>query len=359
MGATRVAVGMSGGVDSSTAAAILVRSGLEVVGVTMRTWNREVLAGAATTAHGCYGPSEAEDIADARRVADALGIPLVEVNLAEEYGRTVLDYVRTEYAAGRTPNPCVRCNPRMKFGLLWDKMQELGLAADVFATGHYVRITTDAVTGRVALRKAADAAKDQSYFLAFLSQEQLSRVMFPLGDLSKTEVRSLARQWGLPVSDKRESQDFAEGGAAALLGLAEEPGPILDQAGTVLGEHRGIAHYTVGQRRGLRLPAPERLYVLRIEAAQNQLVVGPRDELQQRTLVASGLNWVAVEPPTEPWRAKAKIRSQHAEAEARLVPLGTDRLQVEFDTPQFGIAPGQAVVFYRDDLVLGAGIIQP
>ncbi len=353
----RVAVGMSGGVDSSVAAALLKEQGHDVVGVAMRVWKGQEGAGSGVR-HGCYGMGEASDIEDARRVAEKIGIPFHEFDLEEEYRVHVLEYFRREYLRGRTPNPCAVCNSRVKFGFLLEKIARCGLAFDRFATGHYARAEWDGWRGRVVLKKGVDARKDQSYFLALLGRGQLSRAVFPLGRLTKREVRALAGDLGLYVADKRDSQDFVSGGDySALFAEESRPGPILDRDGRILGRHEGIVRYTVGQRRGLGLAAGIPLHVLEIDAKRNAIVVGPRQELMRRDLMAEGVNWTAVDPPARPLRAKARIRYNHREAEAEITPLGVDRAAVTFDEPQFAVTPGQAVVFYDGDVVLGGGMI--
>ncbi len=352
----KVAVGMSGGVDSSVAAALLQQQGYQVTGVTMRIWDGEDSAGEGRR-HGCYGPGEAEDIEDARRVAHTLGVPIHVFDLRQEYQREVLDYFRREYLSGRTPNPCLKCNHKIKFDTLLRKARDSGIDFDKFATGHYARVVYDESNQRYLLKKARDLSKDQSYFLASLSQEQLGQAIFPLGDYTKDEVRKMAADFGLDFSSKPESQDFIAGGYSALL-TATSPGPILDKHGHTLGEHRGIAAYTIGQRRGLGISATEPLYVTAIDAAQNAITVGSRKEVYGDELFASGLNWIATDALTQPARAKAKIRYQHQAAWATLIPRGEGKIYVKFDEPQMAITPGQAVVFYHGDAVLGSGTIE-
>lgn len=353
---TTVLVAMSGGVDSSVAAALLKQEGLDVVGVTMRIWSGEPVSEGKH--HGCYGPGEDEDIDDARRVADHIGIPLHVIDLTQEYESSVLQYVRHEYCLGRTPNPCVRCNPTVKFGALVKKAAECGIRFDCMATGHYARVEFDSGRRRYLLKKAKDHKKDQSYFLFALSQEQLSRSIFPVGEYTKEEVRGKALAWQLLTAAKPESQDFMAGGYCTLLKTTPNPGPILDSKGILLGQHQGIPLYTIGQRKGLGIQAKEPLYVTGIDAVNNAITVGPKAELYKDELVASDLNWIALDGLREPVQMKARIRHNHKEADALVVPLDEDRVCVRFREPQMAITPGQSVVFYEDETVVGGGSIE-
>jgi len=354
--AIRVVVAMSGGVDSAVAAALLKKQGYQVAAATMKIWAGESSL-AKGSHHACYGPGEEEDIEDARRVARVLGIPIHVVDLTREYRAEVLDYFCQEYLSGRTPNPCLRCNRRVKFDALLKKTKESGLDFDYFATGHYARVEYSQAANRYQLKKARDLNKDQSYFLAFLTQSQLGRAIFPLGNYTKAEVRRMAADFGLPVANKPESQDFAAGGYSSLL-PATPPGPILDRQGNKLGEHRGISYYTIGQRKGLGLSRPEPLYVVDIDPERNAIIVGGKDEVYQDEFLASGVNWIAIEKLEQPIEVKARIRYRHREAEATVTPLGEDRVHIRFREPQLAITPGQAVVFYRDDTVVGGGTIE-
>jgi tRNA-specific 2-thiouridylase len=353
----KVAVAMSGGVDSSVAAALLKEKGYEVIGVTMKVWDGETLP-ANGTRHACYGPGEEEDLEDARKVAQVLGIPLNIFNLRQEYKIEVLDYFCHEYLSGRTPNPCIRCNRRVKFDALLRKARDTGIEFDYFATGHYARVEHDEGRSRYLLKKAKDMAKDQSYFLFALSQEQLSNSLFPLGNHTKEEVRKMARDLELGIDDKPESQDFFAGDYSSLLGKVARPGPILNKEGEILGEHRGIPFYTIGQRKGLGISSKEPLYVTAIDQGKNVIVVGPKEEVYGDELVAMELNWIAIEELSRPVDLKAKIRYLHKEAEAMVIPLDEDKVHVKFKEPQMAITPGQAVVFYDDDTVIGGGTIE-
>jgi tRNA-specific 2-thiouridylase len=352
----KVIVAMSGGVDSSVAAALLKKQGYHVAAVTMRTWADEA-SPVKRTRHACCGPGEEEDIEDARRVAKVLGIPIFVLDLTQEYRAQVLDYFCQEYLSGRTPNPCLRCNRRVKFDALVQKTKESGLDFDYFATGHYAQVEYNQERNRYLLKKAKDINKDQSYFLAFLTQKQLGQAIFPLGNYTKVAVRQLAADFGLPVADKPESQDFAIGGYSSLL-PATPPGPILDRRGNKLGEHHGISHYTIGQRKGLGLSRPEPLYVIDIDREKNAIIVGGKETVYQDKFIASGVNWIAIANLEQPIELKARIRYRHRETEATVTPLGEDRVYVKFREPQLAVTPGQAAVFYQDDIVVGGGIIE-
>lgn len=351
----KILVALSGGVDSAVAAAILKKAGHRLTAVTMKICAGEN-ASSPPARHGCYGPGESEDIEDARRVADFLSIPFTVVDLCREYEQDVLAEFISGYEHGRTPNPCIYCNPRIKFGALVEAAEKAGLDFNSFATGHYAKVEYDASKGRHLLKKGADPKKDQSYFLAFLNQHQLSRAVFPLGGYTKPQVRQMALDMRLPVvSDKPESQDFVAGGYQSLL-PDSPPGPVVDRSGRLLGTHSGISRYTIGQHKGLDLPGHDKLYVIKILPEENTLVVGVEEDLLRKELTATGLNWIAGEKLSSAARVEAKIRSGAEAAPALLEPLGVD-VRVVFDAPQKGITPGQAAVFYQGDVVLGAGII--
>ena len=352
----RVVVAMSGGVDSSVAAALLKEQGYQITGVTMKIWDGEALPKGGTR-HGCYGPGEVEDIEDAQKVAQILGIPLYVLDLRQEYKAEVLDYFSNEYLSGRTPNPCLRCNHKIKFDALLTKTRDSGIEFDYFATGHYALAEYNKSKHCYLLKKARDLSKDQSYFISSLSQEQLGGSLFPLGNYTKEEVKKMASDFGLGVDNKPESQDFIAGGYPSLLEAAQ-PGPILDKEGNMLGEHRGIPFYTIGQRKGLGISAKEPLYVTDIDPQKNAIIVGSREEVYRDELIASGLNWIAIEELKRPTKVKARIRHTGEEAEATVTPLGEDKVYVKFKEPQMAITPGQAVVFYRGDVVVGGGTIE-
>lgn len=354
-----VAVGMSGGVDSSYAAYHLQQQGYAVVGVTMAVFGGDQ-PNAAELGHACYGPSEQHDIEAAQQVCALLDIPHHTVDLKREYKEQVLDYFVREYAAGRTPNPCTRCNPVVKFGFLLEKAHRTGVVFDRFATGHYARVGLSTDGRRVVLRRGVDQNKDQSYFLYGLRSQLLPQLLFPLGDLYKHEVRRLAEEAKLPVAHRAESQDFIEGGDYSNLFDKRhmQPGPIVDSSGVILGTHQGIVNYTIGQRRGLGVSSSEPLYVLRVEPASNTVVVGAKQKLFSDALIADSLNYLSIDPPETPIDITAKIRYRHKESRATLIPLDQKRAKVVFEEPQLSITPGQSVVFYDNEIVLGGGVIK-
>ena len=339
----KVAVGLSGGVDSAVAAMLLKEAGHEVVGVTMRLWKPGRYRGGGDGS--CFGPGEERNIALAGELAAAIGIPYRVFDLNEEYEREVVGYFRDTYLAGRTPNPCVRCNELVKFGLLPRLVAEGGIAFDRFATGHYARI--EPRDGRLALLRGADTAKDQSYFLHRLSQDQLARTLFPLGGLTKDEVRAMARERALAVAERPDSQDFCTGGTDELIGEPDRPGEIVDLSGRVLGRHRGFWHYTIGQRKGLGIGgAGEPYYVLELNACRNQVVVGRAREVVRTSLEVKDMNYVALPPPVDdsPVACKVKVRSA-----GRLVEAVLRGCRCEFPGGIAGVAPGQSAVFYSPD----------
>jgi len=351
----KVAVGMSGGVDSSVAALLLLRDGHEVSGVFMKLWQGPEAD--APAKHACYGPDEAADVRAAGAVCARLGIPLATIDCSRSYEDIVLRYVREAYEAGTTPNPCVRCNQLVKFGILPEAARASGLAFDRFATGHYARVEQDPELGRFLLKRGVDEAKDQSYFLYRLGQAQLAAVLFPLGPLTKARVRALAREAGLPVHDRKESQDFYGGDLGALVGPGAGEGDIVDRDGRVLGRHRGLTHYTIGQRKGLGIAGPAPLYVIAIDAASNRLVVGPESATLGRTATVSHCVWGPFDQLTAPAEVRVKLRSGARPAAAAVSPLDPGRVRLDLAEPVSAIAPGQSAVFYDGDTVLGGGVI--
>ncbi len=352
----RVVVAMSGGVDSSVAAALLVEQGYEVVGMMMRLWSEPGGGNGAPVANRCCTPDQ---VADARRVADRLNIPFYLLDAKEYFRRTIVRFFLDEHARGRTPNPCIECNRHIRFTYLLQ--QALALDAGFLATGHYARIRrTEA--GRQLLQ-GVDESKDQSYVLHMLTQEKLAHVLFPVGEYTKTEVRELARKFGLPVAGKHDSQDLcflSDGDHRRFLreyGAALKPGPIMDGNGRVLGQHDGLSFYTIGQRKGLGIVSPEPFYVLRKDTRQNTLIVGPRDALGRWELTAQEVNWLSGAPPAGPLEVQAKIRYKAKGVEAMVTDVGNGRVHLRFQKPVFGITAGQGVVFYAGDICLGGGII--
>lgn len=356
MTARRVAVAMSGGVDSSVAAALLVEQGEDVFGVMLRLWSAGEEGGAANR---CCSP---QDVADARRVAQQLGIPFYVLDARETFKRFVVDFFLDGYAKGVTPNPCLECNRHIRWGFLLDHAVALG--ATHLATGHYARAVER--DGCWLLHRAVDRDKDQSYVLSVLGQGQLARALFPIGDYTKDEVRAHARRLGLPVADRRESQDLCFLGdadyRAFVRAYAASPptdGPIVDRLGRILGRHHGLADYTIGQRRGLGISAPQPLYVVDKQAANNTLVVGPREALGRRTFFVRNANWVAGTPPASPFEASVRVRYKAKEVRASVQALRSDQVRVDMAESVPDVTPGQAAVFYDGPVCLGGGIILP
>jgi tRNA-specific 2-thiouridylase len=346
---------MSGGVDSSVAAALLAEQGHDVIGVSMQLYDQS--EGQANFGTCCT----IDDLYDARRVAAAIGIPHYIVNFENRFDEQVISNFISEYAAGRTPIPCAHCNADLKFATLLDRA--IGFGADALATGHYARITIDD-RGAFELRRGADVAKDQTYFLFSLTQDQLSRAAFPVGHLDKHTVRAHAERLQLRVASKPDSQEICfvpDGNYARFIEKAapelQRPGTLVDQDGTVVGDHAGVHRFTIGQRKGLGLSSSVPLYVLEIRPDAAEVVVGPRDALERTELTASQVNWVSGVAPQDWLNVTAQIRHKHAAAPARVRALDAARVEVQFEAPQSAVTPGQAVVFYDDDCCLGGGWI--
>ncbi len=352
----RVLVGMSGGIDSSVAAYLLKQKGYDVTGVTMLIWNgRRELPKQTKHMNSCYSPHEIEDLPLIKEIADKIGIPHVTVDLSELYEKTIISNFQNEYLAGHTPNPCIWCNAKMKFGAMVDYAREKGLLFDKFATGHYARIVEQ--SGRFALQRAKDPKKDQSYFLYRLSQEQLARTLFPLGGMLKSEVRALDVAEGFHAEDQDESQDFYGGDYTDLLDVENKSGDIVLRSGEVVGHHEGIWHYTIGQRKGLGIAAPRPLYVLALEQKKNQVVVGYEEETLEQTVTAGQVNWQLWDHLEGEVEVQAKIRSTGSPMEATAWEHGDGTITCRFKNPVKAATAGQSLVLYRDEVILAGGII--
>jgi len=344
---SKIAVAMSGGVDSSVAAAVLKQQGQEIFGITML-----VVPASESPAAGA-----AEN---ARNVCRHLGIPHFTVDLRDEFKKDIIADFCSQYSLGKTPNPCVRCNRFIKFGRLFDKARELG--ADRLAAGHYARVASN--NGRYLLKKGCDARRDQSYFLHQLTQAQLAQLLFPVGELTKNEVRRLAKSLNLPsaVSESREICFIPDNDYRHFLkvhpDVTEAPGDIVDKAGRVKGKHAGLSAYTIGQRHGLGIASPQPLYVIKLDTEHNRVVLGTKADLLASACTVGNINWIACEPPAAEVTAVVKIRYQHPGAVARISPLPGSRARLDFETPQSAVTPGQAAVFYDGEVVLGGGSIE-
>ena len=352
----RVVVGMSGGVDSSAAAAVLIDQGYDVIGITLKLWPQDCVSRAEDK---CCGP---QAVMDARSVSHQLKIPYYLVDESADFQAQVIQYFADEYKAGRTPNPCVMCNEKLKFGTLLQRARQLG--AHWIATGHYARVVHGEPGQRVLLKKGLDERKDQSYFLFSLRQEYLQHLLFPLGDHTKDASRDVARDCSLRTADKEESMEICfvpDNDYRAFLTQSRlvdpEPGDIVDLEGKVLGKHEGIAFYTIGQRRGLGIASSEPLYVLELDAKSNRVIVGPVNALERPSFIIDRCNWIPFEKLESPIEATAKIRYNHPGTMATITPLEGQRARVDLSVPQRAITPGQACVLYDGDLVLGGGWI--
>lgn len=354
-----VMIGMSGGVDSSVAAAILLEKGYDVIGVTMQIWP-ETSEEVKLTEGGCCSLSAVDD---ARRVANSLGIPYYVLNFKEVFEDKVINYFVDEYLKGKTPNPCIACNRHVKFESLLNKAISMGI--DFVATGHYAIIEYDEVRKRYVLKKSVTEAKDQTYALYNLTQEQLSKVLMPIGDYSKDVVRQKASDLGLNVASKPDSQEICFVDDNDYGKFIEQntdkkivPGNFVDTKGNILGRHKGLIYYTVGQRKGLGIAFGKPMYVVDIDVENNNVILGDDSEVFNDKLIAYDLNFISIDTLEAPMKVKAKIRYSAKEADAIIIPFEKDKVRVEFETPQRAITRGQSVVFYDDDLVVGGGIIQ-
>lgn len=363
-----IVVAMSGGVDSSTVAAMLRAEGHNIIGLTMQLWNQRRLAGHPGMPEAVQGRCcSLDDVYDARRVAETIGIPYYVVNQEERFERDVVRPFIEEYLSGRTPIPCSLCNNHLKFDQLLIVAQQIG--ADAIATGHYARVEFDDARGRWLLKRPADQSKDQTYFLFGLTQEQLSRTLFPLGSMTKPEVRELARSYGLALAEKPDSQEicFVPGGdyknfLDAYLAeqgerLPDTAGELVSTSGETIGEHGGIHQFTVGQRKGLGVATGTPLYVIQIKGDSREVIVGGQEELYSHSLHANRLNWIAIDDLHEPMRVSVKIRHRHQGATAVIEKVSGDQVLATFDDAQRAITPGQAAIFYDGDIVVGGGWI--
>ncbi|NVM22448.1 MAG: tRNA 2-thiouridine(34) synthase MnmA [Desulfobacterales bacterium] len=350
-----VAVALSGGIDSAVAAALLKKEDYRLIGLYFQT-GYEFSPGGSTASRPFSRVNPWP-----LRAAEQIGIPLEVIDCSKAFEMEVVRYFIDTYRSGQTPNPCMVCNQRIKFGLMLERAKALGASA--LATGHYARIRQEA-NGQYRLLKGVDMAKDQSYFLARLSRKQLSRVMLPLGAYTKKQVREMAEAWGFTAFAEGESQELCfirqpsyKDFLCSLAGFTRKPGPIVNTRGEILGQHRGLHAYTVGQRRGIGIPGAEPFYVIRLDSEQNRLVIGAKSELAACQCTVTDINWIGTEPPDRPISVQTRIRYRHREAESVLTPLGPDRAVVRFCEDQYAITPGQAAVFYQGERVLGGGWI--
>ena len=354
----KVMVGLSGGVDSAVAAYLMRKSGCDVIAATMSIWDKERPFSALSGGRGCFSLHEEKDIESAREICKILEIPYFVIDCAAAYKRIVLENFKNEYKSGRTPNPCILCNAAIKFRAFPDAAKQAGLDFDKFVTGHYARIVFEKETNLFRLLKGTDLKKDQSYFLYRLNQEQLAHTLLPLGDKTKAQIRQTALDAGLPVGNKPDSQDFYTGDLNDILQFPAKPGHFVTKDGKILGMHSGFWNYTVGQRKGLGISAEKPLYVLGFDKEKNNVIVGFEDQNVCHGLTASMLNWTSGKALTRPVRLTAKIRSAQTPVSATAAVSGPDEIKVDFETPQRGIACGQSVVLYDEQLVIGGGIIR-
>lgn len=352
---SKILVGMSGGIDSSVVAYLLKNRGHEVVGVMMTVWKQDGKYRGNPDKNSCFSPDKTKDIETARHVCNDLGIELKVIDISDLYEDVVLNDFRNEYLNGRTPNPCVWCNQKIKFGAMVDEIKKKGIDFDFFATGHYAQIVHE--NGRYAVKRAVDTGKDQSYFLYRLSQNQLANTMFPLGELTKKEVREIDVAQGYHPMQQKESQDFYSGHYTDLLDVESKEGNIVDTEGNVLGHHSGMWNYTIGQRKGLGISAPKPLYVVELDPVKNEVVVAYEDKTNNKGVTASNIVWQGIEGINEPFRATAKIRSTSCAVPCTVYMDNHDNLCADFDVPVKAATCGQSLVVYKDDIILCGGII--
>lgn len=351
----RVAVGLSGGVDSTIAAYLLKKEGHDVIGITMKIWDDSFKSSNKKSA--CFGPDEIIGIEETKIITEFLGIPFHIIDLSKEYINNIIGYFKDEYISGKTPNPCIKCNQMIKFYYLLEKAKEAGIKFDYFATGHYANVEFNDIKNRYILKKGIDETKDQSYFLALLKQDQLSKIRFPLGTYKKKEIKKISKKIGLKLHEKKESQDFYSGDYTELLDNIPDIGDIINKDGEILGKHKGICFYTIGQRKGLGISYKEPLYVIKIDSKNNKIIVGTEKELYKNELIVKNLNWISINKLDRELKVKARIRYMHKEDDAVLTPCEENKIKVKFEKPQRAIAPGQFAVFYEKDIVIGGGFI--
>ena len=347
-----ILVGISGGVDSAVALDMLKKSGHNVVAAMMKIYNGKT----KTLANSCYGSDKQKEIDDAIKICQKANCEFHLIDLSNEFNEHVFKEFKKLYLKGLTPNPCVMCNKTIKFGMFVKTAKKMGLNFDKFATGHYARNEFNEITGRYELKKGKNPKKDQTYFLYKLTQNELKNIIFPLGNLDKSQVREYALSAGIPVATKNDSQDFYKGDFKDLFETKENSGEIVDTKGNILGRHNGIYNYTIGQRKGLKIAYSEPLYVLKIDEKNNKIIVGIKNDTYKKGLIANNINWIALDNPQKPFEATAKIRSASNPAEVIVYP-SSDLIKVEFKEKISSIAPAQSVVLYRDDVVLGGGTI--
>ena len=354
----KILVGMSGGVDSSVVAAMLKKQGHEVIGATMSIWDKNTKFSGNIHADSCFSPHEEQDVETAKKICQELDIPYYVLDCSARYKQMVLENFKHEYKEGRTPNPCVMCNSYIKFSALPDEAMAQGIMFDKFATGHYAQVIRNEQSQRFEISRGIDPTKDQSYFLYRLTQQQLGRVLMPLGGYTKKQVRELAESYGLEVYDKPDSQDFYTGDINDILQNEPQIGNFVNRDGKILGQHKGIWNYTIGQRRGMGIAAERPLYVLGFNKENNEVIVGFEEECERSGLIAENLCWSALDGLDKPIECEAKIRSSQQPADVKVTPLDNNTIQVDFYAKQKAVAPGQSVVLYKNNIVLGGGIIK-
>lgn len=355
----KILVGMSGGVDSSVVACLLKEAGHEVIGATMSIWDKERQYNILSHKDACFSPHEEQDIEEARNICKKLNIPYHVINCTKQYQKLVLENFKSEYLSGRTPNPCVWCNSMIKFEALPQSARIQGIEFDKFATGHYARLSYNDSFGRYTLQQAADASKDQTYFIYRLKQEQLSNILLPLGEISKKNVREIARKYKLNVSDKPDSQDFYSGDINDILQTEPNPGNFVDKTGKILGRHQGIWNFTIGQRRGLGISSERPLYVIALNKDKNEVVLGHDEDCYKQSLIINNLSWLSVSGLSQSAAVNVKLRSSQQPVPAEFLSLDESKAKLIFREKQKAVAKGQSAVMYDDNgFVLGGGIIE-